>query len=78
MLMHAEEFLAFRQQLGYKLLREGYLLREFGRYADESGHTGPITNELVLRWVRLPRNATPNYWRNACLSFAAWPAISPC
>jgi integrase len=61
MLAQAEEFLAFRQQIGYKLLREGYLLREFGRYADKLGHTGPITNELVLRWVRKPKNATPNY-----------------
>ena len=61
MLTQAEEFLAFRQQLGYKLLREGYLLREFGRYADNSGHKGPITNELVLRWVRRPKKAMPNY-----------------
>ena len=61
MLIHAEEYLAFRRQLGYKLVRQGYLLREFGRYADESGHKGPITTELALRWVRLPRNATQNY-----------------
>ena len=61
MLMHAEEYLAFRRQLGHKLIRQGYLLREFGRYADESGHKGPITTELAMRWVRLPRKATPNY-----------------
>ena len=61
MLMHAEEFLAFRRRLGYKLVAEGYLLREFGRFADESGHRGPITNSLALRWVRLPRTATTNY-----------------
>ena len=61
MLMQAEEFLAFRQQLGYKLVREGYLLLEFGRYADKSGHKGPITSELALRWVRLPQNGAQNY-----------------
>jgi integrase len=61
MLELAEEFLAFRRQLGYDLVAEGYLLREFGRFADASGHQGPITNDLVLRWVRSPPNATTNY-----------------
>lgn len=60
-LAQAEEFLAFRRQLGYKLDKEGYLLREFSRYADKSGHRGPITNELILRWVRKPKKATQNY-----------------
>ena len=36
-------------------------MREFGRYADKLGHKGPITNELVLRWVRRPKKAAPNY-----------------
>lgn len=61
MLTRAEQFLAFRRQLGYKLVADGYLLRAFGRYADESGHRGHITNELALRWVRLPRDAAANY-----------------
>lgn len=61
MLMHVEEFLAERQHLGYKLTRQSYLLREFGRYVDESGHKGAITAELVRRWVRLPRKASQNY-----------------
>lgn len=61
MLTRVDEYLALRRQLGYKLVRQGYLLREFGRYADESGHHGPITAELVLRWVRLPGKATQNY-----------------
>jgi integrase len=61
MLELAEEFLAFRRRLGYELVAEGYLLREFGRFADASHHQGPITNDLVLRWVRSPPNATTNY-----------------
>lgn len=61
MLTHAEEYLTFRRQLGSKLEQEGHLLRSFGRYADESGHQGPITAELGLRWVRLPKNAAQNY-----------------
>jgi integrase len=61
MLMHVEEFLIQRRNLGYKLARQSYLLREFGRYADESGHKGAIRDELVQRWVQLPRKATQNY-----------------
>ena len=61
MLMRVDEYLGFRRQLGYKLVREGYLLREFGRYVDETGHHGAVTTELVLRWVRLPGKAKANY-----------------
>ena len=61
MLMRVDEYLAFRRQLGYKLVREGYLLREFGRYVDETGHQGAVTAELVLGWVRLPGKAKANY-----------------
>ena len=61
MSLHADEYLALRRQLGGKLVREGYLLREFARYVDESGHRGPITSDLVMRWVRRPTKAAPNY-----------------
>lgn len=61
MLMKVDAYLALRRQLGYKLVAEGFLLREFGRFADGSGHKGPITNEVALRWVRLPQKARPNY-----------------
>jgi len=61
MLNQAEEFLAFRRQLGSKLRADGYLLREFGRYADKVGHKGAITAEIAFRWVRWPPKATPNY-----------------
>lgn len=61
MLTQVEEFLASRRQLGYKLHRQAYLLRAFGRYVDESGHKGAITAELALRWVRLPERGRQNY-----------------
>jgi len=61
MLVQVEEYLAFRREIGYKLASHGVLLRDFCRYADKIGHTGPITNELVLRWVRKPEKASLNY-----------------
>ena len=44
-----------------RLRIEGQLLRSFARYADESGHRGPLTTELALRWARLPEQATRLY-----------------
>jgi integrase len=57
----AKEYLVFRRKLGFKLRIEGYLLLKFTEYADESGHQGPITTELALRWARLPQGASPIY-----------------
>jgi hypothetical protein len=44
-----EEYLKFRRGLGYRLKIEGQLLQQFGRFADASGHRGPLTVELALR-----------------------------
>lgn len=56
-----EEYLTYRRALGYQLRTEGELLRSFARYADESGHRGPVTAELTLRWARLPERAARMY-----------------
>ena len=57
-----EQYLAFRRGLGYKLRIEGRLLEQFAHYADRTGHRGPLTVELALRWARLPREADQLYW----------------
>lgn len=56
-----EEYLSYRQALGYQLRIAGQLLRSFARYVDESGHDGPLTTELALCWARLPESATRRY-----------------
>ena len=56
-----EEYLAYRRTMGYQLRIEGRLLRSFARYADESGHRGPPSTEIALRWARLPERATRRY-----------------
>jgi hypothetical protein len=56
-----EEYLAYRRALGYRLKIEGQMLQSFARYADESGHRGPLTTELALRWARLPERRTRLY-----------------
>lgn len=56
-----EEYLAYRRALGYQVRTEGELLRSFAHYADESGHHGPVTTELALRWARVPERAARLY-----------------
>jgi integrase len=61
MAVRVEEYLSYRRALGYQLRIAGQLLRSFARYADGSGHSGPVTTEIALRWARLPESATRRY-----------------
>jgi len=56
-----EEYLAYRRALGYQVRIAGEMLRSFARYADESGHRGPVTTEIALRWARLSERAARLY-----------------
>ena len=61
MAYRVEEYLAYRRALGYQVRIAGQMLRSFARHADESGHRGPLTTELALRWARLPEQAARLY-----------------
>jgi integrase len=56
-----EEYLSHRRKFGFRLQREGEKLLDFARYADQIGHHGPITGELVVQWAKLPKEAAHNY-----------------
>src|SRR5262249_55921001 len=56
-----DAYLSYRRALGYQLRSEGQMLHSFARYADGSGHCGPLTTELALRWARLPEQAARVY-----------------
>jgi site-specific recombinase XerD len=58
----AWEYLTLRRQLGYALVTPGKALLAFARYADSTGHRGPVTIDLAVRWAKLPRNAKPDWW----------------
>jgi integrase len=62
MVTPAQEYLAYRRQLGYALHNAGYLLLRFAGYADRVGHRGPLTTALAVRWARRPRKAAAVYW----------------
>jgi integrase len=57
-----ERYLTHRSDLGYQLSSEILLLRQFGAYADQANHQGPLTVDLALRWARLPATQDPLYW----------------
>jgi integrase len=63
MFKRAEAYLAERRQLGFALDRAGSLTLAFARFADASGHEGPLTSAVVLRWAKEQAlNADPFTW----------------
>ena len=61
MTTRVEEYLAYRRALGYQIRTEAQMLQSFARYADDSGHQGPLTTELALQWARLPERSARLY-----------------
>jgi integrase len=61
MLAWAEEYLAYRRKLGFKLAVEGGQIKNFALYADSAGHEGPLTTDLALDWATLPKNCSRLY-----------------
>jgi integrase/recombinase XerD len=57
---HADQYLALRRAVGFKLVGEGQLLAEFVRFAEQTGQR-TITTEAALAWARLPANGSTNY-----------------
>jgi integrase len=57
----AQEYLDYRRRLGFRLRSEGKILLAFARYADRSGHCGPLTTDLAVRWARSSVDAAPLY-----------------
>jgi len=49
-----EDYVARRRSLGFALRIEAGQLRSFARFADASGHSGPLTMDLITRWATDP------------------------
>ncbi len=47
-----EEYLAERRRLGFSLKISGSQLMTFARFADQSGHRGPLNCRIILGWVQ--------------------------
>jgi integrase len=58
-----QEYLKERRDLGFALTIPGSQLQAFARFADASGHRGPLTHQLITRWARdEAKRATPLTW----------------
>ena len=63
MLSLAEDYLSERRALGFDLRIAGNQIVAFARFVDERGHNGPLTNEIVLNWVKgEAKRASPMSW----------------
>lgn len=62
MLGLAQEYLAHKRALGFSLRIDGRQLLQFAAFADHSGHRGPLTLKLALRWARLPQHVALHYY----------------
>lgn len=63
MFARAEAYLSERRGLGFALDRSGSLTMAFARFTDASGHEGPLTSTIVLRWAKeQAANADPFTW----------------
>jgi len=57
----AENYVAIRRSLGFKLNQTGRLLPDFIDYLDNAG-AATITTDLALAWATLPAGADPAWW----------------
>ena len=54
-------YLETRRSFGFALVQVGTELRTLVRYAKKAGHTGPLTNCLLLDWAQQPQQCAPSY-----------------
>src|SRR5712671_2304668 len=58
-----QEYLDERRSVGFALTISGARLLAFARFADASGHRGPLTRQLITRWARdEAKGTTPLTW----------------
>jgi len=57
-----DTYLAARRSMGVDLRIEGRQLRAFARFADQTGHRGPLTVDVAVRWAQSARHGTRLTW----------------
>lgn len=54
-----DEYLTVRRGLGFALDTPRWLLLSFARFADRTGHHGPMTTDLAVQWARATQSGDP-------------------
>jgi integrase/recombinase XerD len=57
----AEDYLALRRAIGFKLEHPGRLVLQFAEHLDRLG-TDKVTIDLAVGWARQPAHADPRWW----------------
>jgi len=57
-----DAYLAARRSMGFDLRIDGRQLRAFAHFADQTGHRGPVTVALAVRWAQSARQGTRLTW----------------
>ena len=55
-------YLATRRSMGFDLRIDGRQLLAFARFADQTGHRGPLTVTIAMRWAQNSQRATRLTW----------------
>lgn len=55
MVHSVKEYLQLRRSLGFQMRSQGEMLLQFAKSLDRSGHRGPLTTEMALRWSNRPQ-----------------------
>ncbi len=56
-----EEYITYKQSLGYMIKIESQELRRFSKYTRDIGYYGPLTAALSMRWASLDSNFSRKY-----------------
>ena len=56
-----KEYLKHRRSLGFGLVLNEVVLRDFVRFATAHGHRGPLTTEFMLRWATINIEHSSSY-----------------
>lgn len=56
----AEQFVAMRRGLGYRLERQTTYLRSFAAFVDRCGQDGPVPLALTVQWATATRSSDPH------------------
>jgi integrase len=57
----AEDYVALRRAMGFKLDKPGRLVLQFAEHLDRLG-TRQLTIDIALAWARQPTHADPSWW----------------
>src|SRR5665213_1581064 len=55
MVSKVKEYLQLRRKLGFQMRSQGEMLLQFAKSLDHSGHRGPLTTDMALRWANRPQ-----------------------